>query len=278
MQQVTQSQFELGVTTTRSDHSLQRLSEYQAVEKPVGNREHSRQINVHGLERAASVIAGAWLVARSLRRPSLRQAPVALAGAAFLFRGVTGHCHTYAALGVNTAHRAVPSELDLHGSITIGRSAEELYRLWQAPGTVPTILGHVAEIEVRPDGRSHWRVHGPLQQTLHYTTQVVEQREPTLIRWESEPGAQARLTGALSFKPAPGDWGTEVKLHLTLKPPAGPLGVLLAKALGPAPELLLRKGLRRFKSLAETGESPSLSLNPAARGDGRDHEDTKRRT
>jgi uncharacterized membrane protein len=204
--------------------------------RPLAKQERSRQINVHGVERAASVIAGAWLLARSLRRPSLRQAPAALAGAAFLYRGVSGHCHTYAALGVNTARRAASSELDLHGSITIGKSAPELYRLWQAPGTLAKILGHVAEIEVTPDGQSHWRVHGPLQQTLHYTTQVVEEREPELVRWESQPGAPARLSGSVSLKPAPGDWGTEVKLHLTLVPPAGrPAGESLGTRARAAP-------------------------------------------
>ncbi|MDF3070604.1 MAG: Polyketide cyclase / dehydrase and lipid transport [Polyangiaceae bacterium] len=278
MQQLTQSPSNLGVALPRANTSLQRSDHHGAVRGPLAKQERSRPINVHGVERAASVIAGAWLIARSLRRPSLRQAPAALAGAAFLYRGVSGHCHTYAALGVNTAHRAASRELDLHGSITIGKSAEELYRLWQQPGTLPKILGHVAEIELAPDGQSHWRVRGPLQQILHYTTRVVQAREPELIRWESAPGAQACLTGAVSFKPASGDWGTEVKLHLTLVPPAGQVGVLLAKALGPAPELLLRKGLRRFKGLAETGEIPSLSFNPAARAGGRDHEDKTRRT
>lgn len=291
MQQLAQSQLELGVTAPRSDKSLQRNEQSSlqrsqqngAVEKPFAQRERSRKINVHGVERAASVIAGAWLLTRSLRRASLRQAPAALAGAAFLFRGVTGHCHAYAALGVNTALRAAPNALDLHGSITIGRSAAELYRLWQEPGTLPKILGHVAEIELAPDGQSQWRVHGPLHQTLHYTTRVVEERDPELVRWESEPGAAARLTAAVSFKPAPGDWGTEVTLQLSLQPPAGRLGVLLAKSLGPAPQLLLQKGLRRFKSLAETGEIPNLTLNPAARAGGRDHEkheetETTRRT
>jgi uncharacterized membrane protein len=248
------------------------------VQRPSPSLERSRQINVHGVERAASVLAGAWLLTRSLRRASLRQAPAALAGAAFLFRGVTGHCHAYAALGVNTARRAASNELDLHGSITIGKSAEELYRLWQNPSTLPKILGHVAEIEMTSDGQSHWRVHGPLHRTLHYTTRVVEEREPELVRWESEPGAPTRMEAALSFKPAPSAWGTEVKLHLTLEPPAGRVGVLLAKSLGPAPKLLVQKGLRRFKSLAETGEVPNLNLNPAARDGGRDHEYSTRRT
>jgi uncharacterized membrane protein len=277
MQQVTQSPLEVGGTAPRSDNSLQQSDQNGALGQPSADPDRSRPINVHGVERAASVIAGAWLVTRSLRRARLSQAPAALAGAAFLFRGVTGHCHTYAALGVNTARRAASKELDLHGSITIGKSAAELYRLWQDPGTLPKVLGHVAEVEVTPDGQSHWRVHGPLQQTLSYTTRVVEEREPELVRWESDPGVPARLTAALSFKPAPGDWGTEVKLHLTLAPPGGSVGVLLAKSLGPAPQLLLQKALRRFKSLAETGEIPNLTRNPAARAGGRDHDDTTRR-
>jgi hypothetical protein len=52
---------------------------------------------------------------------------------------------------------------------------------------------------------------------------------------------------------------------------------MLAKLLGPAPKLLLQKALRRFKSLAETGEIPTLQRNPAARDGGRDEENTERR-
>jgi uncharacterized membrane protein len=207
-----------------------------------------------------------------------------MAGAALLLRGLTGHCHTYAALGLSTAtdgaatdEERASSLLELRQSITISKPADELYRLWQEPRTLPQVLGHFADIEATDSGQSRWRVHGPLKQTLEFSTRVVEQREAELLRWESDPQQSSRLEGSVSFKRAPRDLGTEVTLQLTLQPPAGRVGVMLAKLLGPAPKLLVQKALRRFKSLAETGEIPTLMHNPAARDSGQDNGSTKRR-
>jgi uncharacterized membrane protein len=63
------------------------------------------------------------------------------------------------------------------------------------------------------------------------------------------------------------DWGTQVTLHFTFDPPGGTLGNKMAKRLNIVPSMLAEKALRRFKSLAETGEIPTLKHNPAARAD-----------
>jgi uncharacterized membrane protein len=282
MHQAPQQHRESQASHLQSGSSLQQ-GDGPALSRSTAEPGRSRKINVHDAERVASIIAGTWLVARSLQPARLHRAPGALAGAAFLVRGLTGHCHTYAALGVSTAPNGAPAEpqtpavLELTQSITVGRTPEELYRLWLAPGTLAQAFAHFSEIESAGDGTSRWRVQGPLRQRLEYSTRVVEQREPELVRWESEPGSGPGLKGAVSFKRAPADWGTEVSLHMSLQPPAGRLGVMLAKLLGPAPKLLVQKGLRRFKSLAETGEVPTLTRNPAARDLGRDETNTTRR-
>jgi uncharacterized membrane protein len=73
------------------------------------------------------------------------------------------------------------------------------------------------------------------------------------------------------FRPAPNDLGTEVTLSLRFEPQAVPLGSAMAALFGGAPgKLLATKALHRFKSLAETGEVPTLTRQPAARHDGRD--------
>jgi hypothetical protein len=59
--------------------------------------------NVHEVERIASMILGAGLSLYGLKKLPFGGFAAALGGAALLYRGVTGHCHTYAALGVNTA-------------------------------------------------------------------------------------------------------------------------------------------------------------------------------
>jgi len=100
---------------------------------------------------------------------------------------------------------------------------------------------------------------------MEWDTQIVEDRHGKLLRWESLEGAPLPNEGTVRFSPAPGDWGTEAMLCLRFDPPGGPLGNRAVKRLNIVPRVLADKILRRFKSLAETGEIPTLAYNPSAR-------------
>ena len=103
-----------------------------------------------------------------------------------------------------------------------------------------------------------------------WETRIVQDRPGEALRWESAPGAAIPKAGRLRFKPAPRDFGTEVTLNIGFDPPGGALGDALARLMGSAPELLVKPILRNFKSLAVTGEIPTIQHQPAARKDGRD--------
>lgn len=64
---------------------------------------HPGPANVGDAERLVSVAGGAALTVAGLRRGSLGGALLALAGAALVHRGATGHCMVYGALGMDTA-------------------------------------------------------------------------------------------------------------------------------------------------------------------------------
>jgi uncharacterized membrane protein len=63
----------------------------------------ARPCNVGTAERIASGLAGAVLLANGIRRPSARNAGLALLGGALLQRGLSGHCALYQKLGIDTA-------------------------------------------------------------------------------------------------------------------------------------------------------------------------------
>lgn len=236
-------------------------------------------VNVNDMERAASALAAGTLLLFALRP---RSAPVGralagLAGGALLYRGVSGHCHLYQALGVNSAneqrkprriwreeHGAPPEASDVQHSITIGKSAEELYRLWRDPVNLNLIMGHFAEVSESGE-YMHWRLRAPLGKTLEWDTRIASERASEFLRWESLPGAQLPNVGSVQFSNAPGDWGTVVRLHFRFDPPGGAVGRAASKLLGVVPLTLVKVALRRFKSLAETGEIPTTFYNPAAR-------------
>lgn len=63
-------------------------------------------INVGEQERRLSLVAGGALTLFGLTRRSLPGVLLAFTGAGLVYRGATGHCHTYATLGISTAGTA----------------------------------------------------------------------------------------------------------------------------------------------------------------------------
>lgn len=225
--------------------------------------------NVNQVERIVSTVLGGALLIRSLARRSLSGEAI---GIALLCRGISGHSFLYQMLGVNTVNGRVRNETGasaiapkVERSITIEKPADELYRFWREPQKLSQIMGNFAEVTAVSDNRAHWQVHGPFGRNMEWDTQIVEDRPGQILRWESLEGAPLPNEGTLRFRPAPGDWGTEAMLCLRFDPPGGALGNRAMQRLNIVPRILADKVLRRFKSLAETGEIPTLAYNPSAR-------------
>src|SRR6185436_12328291 len=88
--------------------------------------------NISGLEKWASIAAGAGLAVYGLSRLKRNGWMYAGLGGLLLRRGITAHCDLYEALGVNTAVRSDDTRAALGGargvnvleSVTISRSIE----------------------------------------------------------------------------------------------------------------------------------------------------------
>jgi uncharacterized membrane protein len=154
-------------------------------------------------------------------------------------------------------------------AITIGRSPEELAELLRSPELARRLLttSDGPEISVEPTGTdtARWTVEGPLG--LHLVSDVRRESGPTdePLRWHAEPGGDLAHEGVLRLRPAREDWGTELHAEVRVAPPAGPLGRLGRGPLEAAASTVAMKALRRCKSLAETGEVPTLQDNPSGR-------------
>ncbi|WP_306052421.1 SRPBCC family protein [Natronococcus wangiae] len=233
------------------------------------------ETNVNRWERAASAALGGALLVRGLRRRSLGGAASAAVGAGLLYRGVNGRSRLYRALGVDTADGRAELDADAttgkpsaKRSITVGEPAEELDEFWRDPGQLSRILGDFASVSSIDEDGHRWHVRGPLDRRVEWQTQIVEDRPGELLRWESLDGAVVPHEVTIRFEPAPGDRGTEVSLEIRYDPPGGSLGDAAMERLGVVPETVAGETLRRFKSLVETGEIPTLEKNPSARGEG----------
>jgi uncharacterized membrane protein len=218
-------------------------------------------LNVAKPERWLSVVGGAALAAYAARRRGIPGALMAVAGSEMLFRGATGHCHVYQALGVSTARETnghaqalEGSATEIHRSVTINRPRGELYRFFRDFQNLPQFMEHLERVTVLDDRRSHWVVKAPAGKTVEWDAEITEERENELISWRAGAHADVPNDGTVRFVEAPGGRGTEVHVTATVKPPAGRVGKLVAKLFGEDPDRQIREDLRRFKQVMEAGE------------------------
>jgi uncharacterized membrane protein len=241
-------------------------------------------VNVGRSERWLSMLAGAALAAFGLKRRSSAGGAAALAGAALLYRGATGHCNVYQALGINRADghatqrgtgRIADRDSDtrqklgggrgvhVEESVTINRPIAEVYRFWRNVENLPQFMQHLESVAAREAGLSHWVAKGPGGVNVEWDARIINEIDNRLIAWQSLEGSTVATAGSVHFDET--THGTRVRVRLQYSPPGGKLGAAVAWAFGEEPHLQVRDDLRRFKALLEAGEIPKTAGQPSGR-------------
>lgn len=227
----------------------------------MADNNQGKPINVGSPERWVSAISGGGLITYGLLKRTPGSLALAVVGAAMLVRGSTGHCATYANLGVSTAEDkgeagGVRHEqgIVVRRSVTIDKPASELFAFWRKFDNLPKFMFHLERVDVLDAAKSHWVAKAPLGKTVEWNASIINEKPGELIAWQTEPGADVDSAGAVTFKPGPTGRGTEVHVSLSYMPPAGKVGMVVAKLLGEEPSQQIEGDLRRFKMLMETGE------------------------
>ena len=230
------------------------------------------ETNVGQKERIGSTALGAALLLPVLKKRSALSWTAAAVGGALMYRGVSGHCSFYSALGVNT-DGAGSAPVEVKQAITIGKPADELHALWREPEAFTRIMRDFARLTPLDRDHARWQVTLADGHEVEWETEVVEERPGELFHWRSVEGSKFPNEGKLQFSMAEGDRGTVATLTVQFDPTPLPAGTLLkaaSQAFPSASRAAVLKMLRNFKSLAETGEIPTLAYNVSARAnDGR---------
>ena len=229
--------------------------------------------DVGTIERAVSAAGGGALALFGVSRRSPAGAALALAGGYLIYRGATGRCQVYSALGINTARsnrgpRAVVQHKEgvkVTRSVTVNRPPAELYRFWRDFRNLPRVMSHLQSVTVIDDKRSLWVARAPAGRTVEWDAEIITERENELIGWRSLEGAEIANAGSVHFRPAPGGRGTEIRVELVYDPPLGPAGAALASLFQEEPSQQVREDLRHFKQMVEAGEIPTNDGQPSGR-------------
>jgi uncharacterized membrane protein len=233
-------------------------------------------VNVAGVERWASALGGAALTAlgvKQLKDRSPAGAAIAAAGSALMLRGATGHCHLYAAAGINTANGHGDTHAALEGGraanveevATINCTSDALFAFWRCFALLPRFMTSIVSVTEIDNRRSRWKVKAPAGRTVQWDAEIVNEIPGELIAWRTLSDADVVSVGSVRFVPLALGRGTEVRVRLQYDPPAGKVGATIAWLLGHDPAAVIREDLRRFKQLMETGEVPTIEGQPRGR-------------
>ncbi len=150
-------------------------------------------------------------------------------------------------------------------TVTILKPRGELFAFWRNFSNLPDFMENLEKIDVNDakGGAAIWHIKAPAGRTVAVKTEIVREEEGGLIAWRSAEGSEIETEGRVTFKDAPGDRGTRVRLIIAYKPPFGEAGRAFAKLFLREPEIQARHDLKRFKMLIETGEIATSSHTKA---------------
>ncbi|MGY4384789.1 putative membrane protein [Pedobacter sp. UYP24] len=205
------------------------------------NDKHPYQ-NLGKSERLISVFFGGLLLGRYITRPF--KTPF-LYGAYLTYRGATGKCLFYEQLGIDAS---TSKAINIRGEFEVDKSAAELYAYWRNLENLPGSLKHLANVKVIDGQISQWKSNLPGKLfNLHWEAEIVKDEPGRLIGWSSLPGSFLKHVGRVTFEEKADGTGTIMKVVFSYHPPAGGLGMTIAKLVNPYLEALLDKEMSTFR-------------------------------
>lgn len=202
--------------------------------------------NIGWSERMVSMFLSGALISWAVRRPSKTKF---VYGAYLAYRAATGRCLLYEQLGIDAKK---PKAVNIRGEFEIDRPAPEVYTYWRDLNNLTDSIQHLLDVKVIDEHSSHWKskVLGNLF-SIDWDAEIVKDEPGHLIGWQSSAGALIHHVGKVEFNPTGDGQGTILKVVLSYRPPAGGVGIGVAKLLNPYLEGLLKKEIKNFKHTIE---------------------------
>lgn len=207
-------------------------------------------VNISNFERVATVLIGAFLFyngIRKLRRKPIKGVTRAAAGGALVFRGVTGFCPVYDKLKIDGT---MSESVNIRSTFVVDKPRMEVYHFWRRLENLPLFMKHLTSVRETDSRHSRWEAKIPEgnPMTIKWDAEIVKEDEGSLLSWKSLPGSTIDNAGKIEFHDALGKQGTELRIMITYRPPAGNIGSSIAKLLNPIFEKMVRDDVNNFKS------------------------------
>lgn len=214
--------------------------------------------NVSNAERALSVGLGILLLLTGIRR--IRKRPLNSlvrlgVGYGLLFRGASGVCPVYKKLDIDGTKA---DAINIRTQLIINKPRQEVYAFWRKLEDLPRFMRHISSIKLIDEKRSRWEVNVPQINpvAVKWDAEIVKDEPEQLLSWQSLPGSMIENAGKVEFRDALGNRGTELKIAITYRPPAGNIGSGVSRLMNPLFEKMIKEDLLNVKQFIEMRGMP----------------------
>jgi len=218
--------------------------------------ENKSTVNVCNAERVVSVLLGSYFIYRSLRQTPKNVGTIASAGL-LLYRGVTGHCPAYEAVGKKKL--ADPTHnITIGTSVIVNKPIDTVYAFWRRLENLPLFMTHLKSVKQKEGGKSDWEAYipGGLGTSIHWEAKITSEKPGEEISWKSLEDSTIDNQGKVMFEDI-GNLGTQVNVVISYEPPLGMAGEKVMALFNRTFEKMIRKDIFNFKQYIETGKLPS---------------------
>jgi len=216
------------------------------------------------IERAVSIIGGAYLIYDAFRKEKKSLLEIAAAGF-MIYRGVKGFLESKEVRKVfDKPKQPKDTNINIHARLIINRPVNEVYNFWRHLGNLPLFMKHLEGVTVMSDTLSEWTIKIPgVGSTVSWKAEIVGEEVNRYIGWRSLAGSSIRNAGKIEFKDA-GELGTLVHVVFSYHPPAGGAVEEVARFINPVFEKIVRNDIMGFKRYMETGTPQKLQQETVA--------------
>lgn len=218
------------------------------------------QKNIDQGERIVSVLAGSWLLYKSIKKMGkypLLGLQGAAAGGLMLYRGATGICPVYKQLGKDTSD---PQAITITETIIVNAPKEKVYAFWRALSNLPKFMKHLKVVLEVDEEISLWTANTPGGLIeLEWNAQITREEEGVYLGWQSLDGSMIDNAGKVEFKETLNGIGTELHVEIDYFPPAGSVGRGVTSLFNGLFERMIREDIQNFKNYAETTDFKEYS-------------------
>jgi len=170
-------------------------------------------------------------------------------------RGASGVCPVYKKLDIDGTKA---DAINIRTQLIINKPRQEVYAFWRKLEDLPRFMRHISSIKLIDEKRSRWEVNIPQINpvAVKWDAEIVKDEPEQLLSWQSLPGSMIENAGKVEFRDALGNRGTELKIAITYRPPAGNIGSGVSRLMNPLFEKMIKEDLLNVKQFIEMRGMP----------------------